>query len=331
MHHPIRPSALTIHPRALRALLPLVVSSVLVAAASAQPSARGYFRATPRANAEWVRLELMNGPSPDDANGAILSEVARSELATITAEQLSPGYSGALHFTLVREAGSFAFDGKVRDGVADGSYSFTANPRYSDALAGAGYDRPSEAQQFRLALTGIDMKLVRQIHDLGYAQPTTAELVRMGTHGVDLEYVLSMASVADRLGTVARLTTLRDHGVNLDYVAELERLGYTNLSADAMMALRDHGIDSVYITELADAGYIHLPPAKLVKAREHGVTGDYARSMQQAGFNRLTIEELGKLKDHDITAAFAEQIRRTASAGGVTADDLVRAKLRGVG
>ena len=109
MHHPIRPSALTIHSRALRALLPLVVSSVLVAAASAQPSARGYFRATARANAEWVRLELMNSPVHDDASGAILSEVARAELATITAEQLSTGYSGPLRFTLVREAGSFAF------------------------------------------------------------------------------------------------------------------------------------------------------------------------------------------------------------------------------
>jgi len=330
MHHSLRPSALTDHSRVIRALLPLLVSSALVAAASAQPSARGYFRATPRANAEWVRLELMNSPAHDETSGAILSDVARSELATLTAEQLAAGYSGPLRFTLVREAGSFTFEGKARDGVADGMYTFAADPRYADALSRAGYERPSEAQQFRLALTGIDMKLVKQIHDLGYAQPTIAELVRMGTHGVDLEYVLSMASVADRLGTVARLTTLRDHGVDLEYVAELERLGYTDLSADEMMALRDHGIDSVYITELADAGYIHLPPAKLVKAREHGVTGEYARAMQNAGFSRLTLDELGKLKDHDITAAFAEQIRRTASAGGLTADDLVRAKLRGV-
>lgn len=330
MHHPLRQTALTPRRRALRALLPLLVSSVLVAAASAQPSARGYFRAIPRANAEWVRLELMNSPSHDEGSGAILSEVALADLASLTAEQLSADYRGPLHFTLVREAGRFTFDGRVRDGVAEGTYSFAADPRYSDALERAGYERPSEAQQFRLALTGIDMKLVRQVHDLGYAQPTTAELVRMGTHGVDLDYVMSMASVADRCVTVAKLTQLRDHGVDLAYVAELERLGYTDLTADAMMALRDHGIDSVYITELADAGYIHLPPAKLVKAREHGVTGEYARAMQQAGLDRLTIEELGKLKDHDITAAFAEQIRRTVSAGGLTADDLVRAKLRGV-
>ena len=330
MHHPFSSSALTYKSRALRAVLPIVVSAALVAAASAQPSARGYFRATPRANSDLVRLELMNSPANAEASGAILSEVARDELTTVSAEQLSAGYSGALHFTLAREAGTFRFDGTVRAGVVDGTYTFAADPRYADALARAGYARPSEAEQFRLALTGVGMQVVRQIRDIGYAQPTTADLVRMGTHGVDLDYVVSMASVADRLGTLARLTQMRDHGVDLQYVAELERMGYTNLAADDLMTLRDHGIDSVYITELADAGYIHLPPSKLVQAREKGVSGAFAREMRQAGFDRLTIDELGRLRDHDITAAFAEQIRRSAAAGRLSADDLVRAKLRGV-
>ena len=329
MRHLLRPSV-AYHSRAARALLPLAVSAMLVAAASAQPSARGYFRATPRANSDWVRLEFMNSPASDDASGAILSDVARTDLATVSAEQLSAGYSGPLHFTLAREAGTFHFDGNVRAGVVDGMYTFAADPRFADALSRAGYARPSEREQFRLALTGVGMQLVKQLRDLGYAQATTADLVRMGTHGVDLDYALSMASLADRLGTVARLTQMRDHGVDLDYVAELERLGYTDLAAEALMALRDHGIDSVYISELADAGYIHVPPSKLVQAREHGVTGDFAREMRQAGFDRLTLDELGKLRDHDITAAFAEQIRRTATAGRLSADDLVRAKLRGV-
>ena len=330
MHHPVRTTAITSTTRALSALLPLVVSSVLVAAASAQPSARGYFRATPRANSEWVRLEFMNSPASDEASGAILADVTRAELATVTAEQLAPGYTGPLHFTLLREAGAFAFDGKVHGGVVDGTYTFAADPRFTDALTRAGYDRPSDAENFRLALSRVDMKLVKQIHDLGYAQATTADLVRMGTHGVDLDYVLSMASVADRLVTVARLTKMRDHGVDLAYVAELERLGYTDLPAEELMALRDHGIDSVYITELADAGYIHVPTSKLIKAREKGVTGAFARDLRRAGFDRLTLDELGKLKDHDITAAFAEQIRRSAAADRLGVDDLVRAKLRGV-
>ena len=329
MRHLLRPSAAR-HSRTVRALLPLVVSAALVAAASAQPSTRGYFRATPRANSDWVRLEFMNSPGSEDASGAILSDVARADLATVSAEQLAAGYSGPLRFTLAREAGTFRFDGNVRAGVVDGMYTFAADPRFADALSRAGYARPSEAEQFRLALTGVGMKLVKELRELGYAQPTTTDLVRMGTHGVDLDYVLSMASLADRLGTAARLTQMRDHGVDLAYVADLERLGYTNLPAEALMALRDHGIDSVYITELADAGYVHLPPSKLVTAREHGVTGAFAREMRQAGFDRLTLDELGKLRDHDITAAFAEQIRRTATAGRLSADDLVRAKLRGV-
>ena len=330
MHHSFRSSALTPSSRALRALLLLVVSAALVAAARAQPSARGYFRATARANSDWVRLEFMNTPVSDNASGAVLSDVTLGDLATVSADQLSTAFSGPLRFTLAREAGTFHFDGKVRGGIVDGTYTFAPDPRFADALSRAGYARPTEPEQFRLALTGVGMKIVRQLRDLGYAQPTTADLVRMGTHGVDIDYVLSMASLADRLGTVARLTQMRDHGVDLAYVAELERMGYTNLSAEDLMSLRDHAIDSVYITELADAGYIHVPPAKLVKAREHGVTGPFAREMREVGFDRLTLDELGKLRDHDITAAFAEQIRRSAASGRLPADDLVRAKTRGV-
>jgi hypothetical protein len=330
MRHPLRPSAAAHHSRALGALVPLLATAVLVAAASPQPSARGYFRATSQPGAELVRLELMNNPAEGEAGGAVVADVRRAELASLASEQLAPGYSGPLHFTLVRDAGRFTFDGNVHDGEADGMYAFTADARYPETLAADGYERPSAADQFRLALSGIDLQLVRHIRDLGYIRPTTSDLVRMATHGVDLEYLLSMAPVADRVRTLAKLTKLHDHGVDLAYVAELERLGYVNLSADDMMALRDHGIDSVYITELADAGYIHLPPAKLVKAREHGVTGDFARAMQRAGYDHLSLDELGKLRDHDITAAFAEQIRRVSSAGAPTADDLVRAKLRGV-
>lgn len=322
--------ASTLRTRTGRALLPLLASAALVAAASAQPSARGYFRATPRANSDWVRLEFMNSPESNAQNGALLSDVARSELAALTAEQLDAGYSGPLHFTLTREAGVFTFDGKARNGIADGMYTFSGDPRFSDALVRRGYARPGESDRFRLALNNVGLELVDEIKAQGYVQPTTADLVRMGTHGVDLAYLRSMAPIADQLGSVALLTQLRDHGVDLEYVAELERLGYANLSPQVLMRFRDRGIDSVFIGDLARAGYARASAEELAKAREHGVTGSFAAEFQRAGYDRLTLKELCTLKDHGITAAFAEQLRGSANTGKLSADDLVRAKARGV-
>lgn len=316
--------------RALRAIVPVVAFSALIAAASAQPSGHGYFHATARPNSDWVRLAFTSRANGDVENGAILSDVARGELTGVSAEQLTKDYTGPVHFSLVREAGTFSFVGTVRDGSVDGTYAFTGDPRFSAALERAGFARPTEAQRFRLALTGVSMALVNEIETLGYIRPTTADLVLMGTRGVDLAYVRSMASITDRIGTVETLARLREHGVDLEFVAAMERLGYVNVSADALMKLRDLAIDSVYINDLADAGFIHIAADEAIRAREHGVTGTFAREMRRVGYGHLTLDELGKLKDHDITAAFAEQLKRTASSARPTADDLVRAKARGV-
>jgi hypothetical protein len=316
--------------RALRAITPVIALSALVAATGAQPSGHGYFRATARPNSDWVRLAFMSRADGDVENGAILSDVARRELAGVSSEQLTSRSAGPVHFTLAREAGTFTFDGAVRDGAIDGTYSFTGDPRFSAALERAGYARPSEAQRFRLALSGVSIALVDEIEALGYVRPTTEQLVLLGARGVDLAYVRSMASISDRIGNLTTLARLREHGVDLQFVADMERLGYVNLSADALMKLRDLGVDSVYVSELADAGFIHVPAEEIARAREHGVTGQFARDMRRAGYDHLSLDELGKLKDHDITAAFAEQIRRTASSGRPTADDLLRAKARGV-
>ena len=324
------PSSLTLGLRAARAIVPVFACAAVVAAASAQPSGHGYFRATARPNSDWLRLAFSSRPDGDVENGAILSDVARRDLSGASTEQLTRGHDGPVHFTLVREAGTFTFDGVVRDGAVEGTYGFVGDPRFSAALERAGFARPTEAQRFRLAITGVSIALVDELDALGYARPTTSDLVLLGTRGVDAAYARSMASLADRIGSSATLAQLREHGVDQQFVADMERLGYTNLSADALMKLRDAGVDSVYVNQLADAGFIHVAAEELARARAHGVSGEFAREMRRAGYDHLSLDELGKLKDHDITAAFAEQVRRMASSSRPTADDLVRAKTRGV-
>ena len=104
---------------AVRAFVPILAASALVAAGDAQSSGHGYFRATARPNSDWVRLAFTNRPGGDVENSAILSDVARSQLVGVTADQLKSTSAAPVHFTLVREAGTFTFDGAVRDGGID--------------------------------------------------------------------------------------------------------------------------------------------------------------------------------------------------------------------
>ena len=327
---PSFPSTATIvRQRAARALLPLLLSSAL-AVAGAQTPARGYFRASALANSTSVRLELMHSADDDARQGAILSDVGLAEVVGLTPDQLTASYSGPLHFTLMREAGVFTFDGKTRAGVADGMYTFAGDDGFSDALVSRDYSRPSDNERFRLALAGIGTAFADELKAQGYAQATTGDLIRMATQGVTLAFLQSMAPVADRIGNAATLIRLRDHGIDLDYIAELERVGYADLSADALVRFRERGIDGAFITELASAGYPRVPPNDLASAREDGVTASYAREFQSVGYDRLTLKELATLKKHGVTAAFAEQVGKSGSNGRLSADDLVRAKSRGV-
>jgi hypothetical protein len=294
-------TATTLRHRTVLALFPLLASTVLVAATSAQSAPRGYFRATQRENSDWVRLEFMK--SKEKAGDAPIAsgDVPRGELAALVAEHLTPGFAGPLQFTLKRDAGTFTFDGVATNGVVEGSFAFLGSSRFSEVLVRRGYARPTERERFSLTLTGVGYALLDEIDAQGYVHPATADLVRMGTHGVDLAYLRMMAPIGDQVRSIARLTQLRDHGVDLDYVAQLERLGYANISGETLMRLRDRGIDSTFVAEF-----------------------------QRAGYDRLTLEELISLKDHGVTASFAAQARASAGSGRPTASDLVRAKERGV-
>ncbi len=294
-------TATTLRQRVLLALFPLVASVLPLVAADAQAAPRGQFRAMQRANTDWVRLDFMKSRGDAAAEPIATAELPRAELAALEADHLAAGYSGPLRFTLNRDAGTLTFNGAARDGVVEGSYTFAGSSRFAEALVRRGYARPTERERFTLALTGVGFALLDEIDAQGYVHPTTADLVRMGTRGVDLAYLRMMAPIADQIGAVSRLTRLRDHGVDLDYVAELERLGYANISAEQLMRLRDRGIDSAFVAEF-----------------------------RRVGYDRLTLEELITLKDHGVTAAFAAQARASATTSKPSADELVRAKERGV-
>ena len=52
------------------------------------------------------------------------------------------GSAADVRFTLAREAGSFAFTGSFTDRRGSGRYTFTPNPAYTTAMAGAGLRLP---------------------------------------------------------------------------------------------------------------------------------------------------------------------------------------------
>ena len=239
------------------------------------------------------------------------------------------GSGGVVRFQLRRDAGTFTFEGVIRNGAGAGTFTFEANPAFPKELAKRGFAAPTALEQYRLARNDIGYAFVDELTRQGYAKPDTAGLVRAGDHGVNATYLREMGAEGYRLGTLEPLITLRDHGVTPAYIRGLAELGYKGISADDLQKARDHGVTPDYVSGLRSAGYSGLSLAQLIEARDHGVDPDFVQGLADAGHRNLAIDHAIKVRDHGVTPDYVRTMRERGY-GSLTIDELINARDHGV-
>jgi len=243
----------------------------------------------------------------NERNSSSGTDVPIEQLEGLTGAQLT-GAGGPVKFTVRRDAGSFTFEGVMKNGVGAGTFSFTPNPNFPEELAKRGFTRPTPAEQYQLARHDVGFAFLDELNRQGYTKLQTADLVRAGQHGVQATYLREMGALGYRFGTLEPLITLRDHGVTPDYIRQMAELGYKGLSAEEIQKARDHGITPEYVRAMRDGGYGSLPLAEIIKARDHGITSEYIRGMRDAGYGSMPLAELVNLRDHGVTPEFVREL-----------------------
>jgi beta-lactamase regulating signal transducer with metallopeptidase domain len=288
----------------------------------AQDRLPGTWEIRPTTTEGTVHLRLVELKSSSGSN------VPLDRLDGLTAAQLS-GAGGPVQFRMRRDAGTFTFEGVIRNGVGAGTFSFTADPNFGAELAKRGFARPTSAEQYEMARGDIGYAFVEELNKQGYAKPETSVLVRAGQHGVHLAYLREMGAIGYRVGSLDSLITMRDHGVTPAYVRDLAQLGYKDLSVDAVRRARDHGITPEYVQALRDAGYGSLPLDELINTRDHGVTPEYVKAMRDAGYGSLPLKDLVNVRDHGVTPEFVKELD-DAGYRKLPLDQVVRVRDHGV-
>lgn len=290
--------------------------------AVAQENTPGTWEIRPTDTKGVVHLRIV------ERNSSSGTDVPIEQLEGLTGLQLT-GAGGPVKFTVRRDAGSFTFEGVMKNGVGAGTFSFTPNPSFPDELAKRGFTRPTQAEQYQLARHDVGYAFLDELNRQGYSKPQTAELVRAGQHGVQATYVREMAALGYKLGTLDPLIKLRDHGVTPEYVRQMAEHGYKGLSAEEIQKARDHGITPEYVRAMRDSGYGSLPMADILKARDHGITPEYVRGMRDAGYGQVPLLELINLRDHGITPEFVRELGN-AGYSKLPLDMLLRVRDHGV-
>ncbi len=281
----------------------------------------GTWEMRPTGSGDTVHLRLV------ELNSSSGTNVPLARLEGLTAAQLT-GSGGPIQFRLRRDAGTFVFEGVVRNRVGAGTFSFTLEPGFAAELAKRGFRQPTEREQYQMARHDIGYAFLDELARQGYTKPETAEIVRAGQHGVDATYLREMGALGYRLASLRPLIELRDHGVTPAYVRELADLGYKNLPADEIRRVRDHGITPEYVRGMREAGYGALPIAELVNARDHGVTPEFVRELKNAGYDKLPLEQVIRTRDHGVTPEYVRDMRQLGHA--LPLDTLVRARDHGL-
>jgi beta-lactamase regulating signal transducer with metallopeptidase domain len=268
-----------------------------------------------------VHLRLM------EMNSSSGSDIPVDRLEGLTSTQLS-GAGGPVQFRLRRDAGTFMFEGIVRNGVGAGTFSFTPDQNFPAELAKRGFARPTSGEQYQMARHDVGYAFLDELNKQGYTKPETAQLVRAGQHGVHVTYLRDMGALGYPLGSLEPLIELRDHGVTPAYVRELADQGYKGLPADDLRRARDHGITPEYVRAMRDAGYSSVPMEQLINARDHGVSAQFVGGLGDAGYRKLPLDQLIRVRDHGVTPEYVRDIRQLGHE--LPIDELVRARDHGV-
>ncbi|HTW85567.1 MAG TPA: hypothetical protein VMD91_15965 [Candidatus Sulfotelmatobacter sp.] len=131
---------------------------------------------------------------------------APADLGLSLHELDAPGHH--VTFTINRDAGRFACDGWVGGGSGAGTFTFTPNPGYLDALRQRGLAPPSDERLFSAA--SLDLSLA-------YVDAMRAALPAVDFHD---------------------LITLRAMRIDTDYIRLAEAHGFHNLSAAELIRAR---------------------------------------------------------------------------------------------
>lgn len=326
-----------IRPRTLVRRLPPALSLLLFAAFSsaavAQNADRGtwqiYYEPSRQYEPLRERVQLTFAHYEDGSrrHGTTSFGVLPTELRGLLSSQLS-SYSGPVRFQLVRDAGTFNFDGQMRDGHGTGFFTFSPDSRFPQQLATRGYERPTAAQQYWLALHDVGYEMIDELRAQGYERPSVEYLVVMGMHGADLDYMRSLRSAGYRVGSTRWLVTLRDHGVTREFIRGLRDAGYKNLSLNELQTLRDHGVTPDFILSLRRFGFTDLTTDQLLEARDHGVTESFIEGFRDLGYTNVSLRDFVRLVDQGVTPGFARQLR-SSSGRLLTVEELINRRIRG--
>ena len=146
-------------------------------------------------------------------------------------------------------------------------------PEYAQAMAKAGFGKPSADELIAMKVQGITPEYVSELHAAGLQPSTIGDLVSYRIFKVTPEFVTGMKAAGFDPIPPQQLVALRVHNVTPEY-AKTVKQQYPNATIDELIQLRIFHIDDAFLAAAKRHGFSSLSIEKLVQLRISGVLGD---------------------------------------------------------
>ena len=209
-----------------------------------------------------------------------------SELTGLSKQQALG--SGAVKFSLVREAGTIDCEGTFTDGKGAGTFRFTPNMQFVSAMKSRGFDfekSPKENGEvnerlFAAATLNVTTALADDLLSANFGPLDCDDLFKAAIFKIDSKFM-----------------------------REMKASGFPNLGMEDLVKARIFKIDADFVREVAGMGFNNEPFESLVKMRIFKVTPEFINEVRAEGLTNLDVEDLVKMRIFKIDGAFIRQAR----------------------
>ncbi len=200
-----------------------------------------------------------------------------SDLQGLNRQQASG--SGAVNFSLVREAGTIECAGKFESGKGTGTFVFTPNQNFVSAMQSRGFAF-NEDKLFTAAALNLTVAF-------------TDDLLSQKFGELDIEDLFK--------AIIFKITP--------QFASEMKASGFPNLGMEELVKARIFKIDAGFVKQVVAMGFDKEPFESLVKMRIFKITPEFITEVRSEGLTNLDVEDIVKLRIFKIDGAFIRQAR----------------------
>ena len=230
------------------------------------------------------------------------SSFSYSDLQGLSRDQTQ---NGRVSFSLVREAGTIQCEGSFVNGKGSGTFRFTPNYAFADAMKARGFDfgKPSKNGSADLEMrlfTATTLNVTTAFAD-------DLRSANFGTLDVDDLFKAVIFKITPQ------------------FMSEMKATGFQNLGMEELVKARIFKIDADYVRQVHDMGFASEDFEALVKFRIFKVTPEFLNEIKAEGLSNISSEDIVKFRIFNIDPQFIREAR--ASEPNITVEELVQMKI----